>query len=118
VNGKSIDLKVDGDTPSFGPCAQAGLTGTKYARDRPMRACSVHINGEVQRSCSILIKDVKPGDKIVTIEGLCATATIPCKGVAGARRAAMHRQAGQIMAATRRCSRKSPSPRTPTSMRR
>ena len=72
VNGKSIDLKVDGDTPLLWALReQAGLTGTKYGCGiAQCGACSVHINGEVQRSCAILVKDVKPGDKIVTIEGL------------------------------------------------
>ena len=72
VNGKSIDVKVDGDTPLLWALReQAGLTGTKYGCGiSQCGACSVHINGEVQRSCAILVKDVKPGDKIVTIEGL------------------------------------------------
>ena len=72
VNGKSVDLKVDGDTPLLWALReQAGLTGTKYGCGiAQCGACSVHINGEVQRSCAILVKDVKPGDKIVTIEGL------------------------------------------------
>ena len=72
VNGKSIDVKVDGDTPLLWALReQVGLTGTKYGCGvAQCGACSVHINGEVQRSCSILMKDVKAGDKILTIEGL------------------------------------------------
>ena len=72
VNGKAVDLKVDGDTPLLWALReQAGLTGTKYGCGiAQCGACSVHINGEVQRSCAILVKDVKPSDKIVTIEGL------------------------------------------------
>jgi isoquinoline 1-oxidoreductase alpha subunit len=48
-----------------------GLTGTKYGCGvAQCGACAVHINGEVQRSCSIAVKDMKPTDRVVTIEGL------------------------------------------------
>ena len=72
VNGKTVDVKVDGNTPLLWALReQAGLTGTKYGCGiAQCGACAVHINGEVQRSCSILVKDVKATDKIVTIEGL------------------------------------------------
>ena len=72
VNGKSVDVKVDGDTPLLWALREhVGLTGTKYGCGiAQCGACSVHINGEVQRSCSILVKDVKASDRIVTIEGL------------------------------------------------
>jgi isoquinoline 1-oxidoreductase alpha subunit len=72
VNGKSIDVMVDGDTPLLWALReQVGLTGTKYGCGvAQCGACSVHVNGEVQRSCSILIRDIKASDKIVTIEGL------------------------------------------------
>jgi len=74
VNGKSIDVMVDGDTPLLWALReQVGLTGTKYGCGvAQCGACSVHVNGEVQRSCSILIRDIKASDKIVTIEGLSA----------------------------------------------
>jgi isoquinoline 1-oxidoreductase subunit alpha len=79
INGKSVDLKVDGDTPLLWAIReQAGLTGTKYGCGvAQCGACAVHINGEVQRSCSIMIKDVKATDKIVTIEGLSKDGTHP-----------------------------------------
>ncbi len=72
VNGKSRDVKVDGDTPLLWVLREhLGLTGTKYGCGvAQCGACSVHVNGEVQRSCSIAVQDVKPTDKIVTIEGL------------------------------------------------
>ena len=92
VNGKSVDVKVDGDTPLLWALReQVGLTGTKYGCGiAQCGACSVHINGEVQRSCSILVKDVKATDKIVTIEGLSPQRRPSrAEGVAGARRAAV-----------------------------
>ena len=62
INGKSLTLTVDGDTPLLWALReQAGLTGTKYGCGiGQCGACSVHINGDVQRSCSVLVKDVKP----------------------------------------------------------
>ena len=72
INGKTLDLQVDGDTPLLWAIREhADLTGTKYGCGVGLcGACSVHINGEVQRSCLVQVKDVKPTDKIVTIEGL------------------------------------------------
>ena len=37
----------------------------------------MHINGEVQRSCAILVSSVKAGDKIITIEGLSVKSSHP-----------------------------------------
>jgi isoquinoline 1-oxidoreductase subunit alpha len=104
VNGKSIDLKVDGDTPLLWALReQAGLTGTKYGCGiAQCGACSVHINGEVQRSCAVLVKDVKASDKIVTIEGLSRNGDHPVQKAWLALDVPQcgYCQAGQIMAAT------------------
>jgi isoquinoline 1-oxidoreductase subunit alpha len=103
VNGKSVDMQVDGDTPLLWALReQAGLTGTKYGCGiAQCGACSVHINGEVQRSCAILIKDVKPGDKIVTIEGLSRNGEHPVQKAWLALDVPQcgYCQAGQIMTA-------------------
>jgi isoquinoline 1-oxidoreductase alpha subunit len=49
---------------------ELGLTGTKFGCGVALcGACTVHLNGEAIRSCSIPISDVA-GKKIVTIEGL------------------------------------------------
>jgi isoquinoline 1-oxidoreductase alpha subunit len=54
------------------------LTGTKFGCGvKQCGACSVHINGEVVRSCSLPVSAVKATDKIVTIEGLSATSSHP-----------------------------------------
>jgi isoquinoline 1-oxidoreductase alpha subunit len=103
VNGKSVDVKVDGDTPLLWALReQVGLTGTKYGCGiAQCGACSVHINGEVQRSCSILVKDVKASDKIVTIEGLSRNGDHPVQKAWLALDVPQcgYCQAGQIMAA-------------------
>jgi isoquinoline 1-oxidoreductase alpha subunit len=103
VNGKTVDVKVDGDTPLLWALReQVGLTGTKYGCGiAQCGACSVHINGEVQRSCAILVKDVKPADKIVTIEGLSPAGNHPVQRAWLALDVPQcgYCQAGQIMAA-------------------
>jgi isoquinoline 1-oxidoreductase alpha subunit len=103
VNGKAVDLKVDGGTPLLWALReQVGLTGTKYGCGiAQCGACSVHINGEVQRSCSIMVKDVKATDKIVTIEGLSRNGDHPVQKAWLAIDVPQcgYCQAGQIMAA-------------------
>ena len=77
INGKVRDVRVEDDTPLLWVLREhVGLTGTKYGCGvAQCGACSVHINGEVQRSCSIPVGSVKPGDRIVTIEGLSRNAS-------------------------------------------
>jgi isoquinoline 1-oxidoreductase alpha subunit len=103
VNGKSFDMKVDGDTPLLWVLReQVGLTGTKYGCGvAQCGACSVHINGELQRSCSILVQDIKPTDKIVTIEGLSRTGDHPVQKAWAELDVPQcgYCQSGQIMAA-------------------
>ncbi len=103
VNGKAIDVKVEDDTPLLWVLReQVGLTGTKYGCGvAQCGACSVHINGEVQRSCSIPVSSLKAGDKIVTIEGLSATSTHPIQKAWAALDVPQcgYCQSGQIMAA-------------------
>mgnify|MGYP006269957603 CR=1 FL=1 len=79
VNGRTHDVKVEDDTPLLWAIReQVGLTGTKYGCGVAMcGACSVHINGEVMRSCSVPVSTVKATDKIVTIEGLSRTSSHP-----------------------------------------
>ncbi len=79
INGRTHDVKVEADTPLLWAIReQVGLTGTKYGCGvAACGACSVHINGEVRRSCSIQVSTVKPTDKIVTIEGLSRNSSHP-----------------------------------------
>src|SRR5580658_4945552 len=103
VNGKTHDVQAEPDTPLLWVIReQVGLTGTKYGCGvAQCGACSVHINGEVMRSCSIRVGDVKPGDKIVTIEGLSATSSHPVQKAWAAIDVPQcgYCQSGQIMAA-------------------
>jgi isoquinoline 1-oxidoreductase subunit alpha len=79
INGQVRDLDVEPDTPLLWVIReQVGLTGTKYGCGvAQCGACSVHINGELQRSCSIPVSAVGANDKIVTIEGLSEDVSHP-----------------------------------------
>src|SRR3954466_3527312 len=79
INGKAREVQVEADTPLLWVIReQVGLTGTKYGCGvAQCGACSVHVNGEVRRSCSIPVSAVKAGDKIVTIEGLSPDSSHP-----------------------------------------
>ena len=104
INGKAVELAVDGDTPLLWAIReQGGLTGTKYGCGvGQCGSCSVLINGELQRSCSINVKAVKATDKIVTIEGLSDDSSTPVQKAWLAVDVPQcgYCQSGQIMAAT------------------
>ena len=77
INGKVRDVEVEADTPLLWVIReQVGLTGTKYGCGvAQCGACSVHLNGQLVRSCSIPVGNVKAGDRITTIEGLSRNAS-------------------------------------------
>jgi isoquinoline 1-oxidoreductase alpha subunit len=103
INGRAVDVAAEGDTPLLWVLReQAGLTGTKYGCGiGQCGACSVHLNGEVQRSCQISLQDLKETDKIVTIEGLSADGSHPVQKAWLALEVPQcgYCQSGQIMAA-------------------
>jgi isoquinoline 1-oxidoreductase alpha subunit len=98
------DVQVEANTPLLWVIReQVGLTGTKYGCGvAQCGACSVHINGEVRRSCSIPVGSVKATDKIITIEGLSANSSHPVQKAWAALDVPQcgYCQSGQIMAAT------------------
>ncbi len=71
VNGRQHDIDVDPDTPLLWVLReQLGMTGTKYGCGiAACGACTVHIDGEAVRSCSMPVS-MAEGKKITTIEGL------------------------------------------------
>lgn len=79
LNGKTIDVAVDGDTPLLWVIReQIGLTGTKYGCGvAQCGACTVHIDGVATRSCALPISAVTEDQKIVTIEGLSPDGSHP-----------------------------------------
>lgn len=71
VNGRRTSVNVDADTPLLWVLRDTlGLTGTKYGCGKGVcGACTVHLDGEAIRSCSVTIRQVE-GRNITTIEGL------------------------------------------------
>ena len=103
INGKAVDINAADDTPLLWALReQASLTGTKYGCGiSQCGACSVHINGEVKRSCSITLGSLKATDQITTIEGLSADGSHPVQKAWLALEVPQcgYCQAGQIMTA-------------------
>ena len=103
INGKTYDVQVENNTPLLWVIReQVGLTGTKYGCGvAACGACSVHINGQVVRSCVTPMSDLKPGDRIVTIEGLSPNASHPIQKAWAEHDVPQcgYCQSGQIMAA-------------------
>ncbi len=79
VNGKTYEVNAEPDTPLLWVIReQVGLTGTKFGCGiAQCGACSVHVNGEVTRSCVLPLAAVGENDKITTIEGLSSNASHP-----------------------------------------
>ena len=73
INGQSHDVDVEPDTPLLWVIRDTvGLTGTKYGCGiAQCGACTVHIDGQAVRSCSLPVSDAA-GKQITTIEGLAA----------------------------------------------
>ncbi|PRY99007.1 isoquinoline 1-oxidoreductase alpha subunit [Jezberella montanilacus] len=71
VNGVAHSIDVEPDMPLLWAIREVvGLTGTKYGCGvAQCGACSVQLNGELVRSCSIPVS-VAAGQKITTIEGI------------------------------------------------
>ena len=71
INGKTHEVNVDPATPLLWVLRDTiGLTGTKYGCGiAQCGACTVHIDGQAVRSCSMQVSDAA-GKKITTIEGL------------------------------------------------
>ena len=103
INGTVRDVQAEAETPLLWVIReQVGLTGTKYGCGvAQCGACSVHINGDVQRSCAIPVGTLKATDRIVTIEGLSATSSNPVQKAWLALDVPQcgYCQSGQIMAA-------------------
>jgi isoquinoline 1-oxidoreductase alpha subunit len=102
VNGKKRVLDVEADAPLLWVIRdELGLTGTKFGCGiAQCGACTVHIEGVAQRSCSVPIGAVD-GKSITTIEGLSPASKHPVQ-IAWAKEDVPqcgYCQSGQIMAA-------------------
>lgn len=72
INGQVVEVTAADDTPLLWAIRDhVGLTGTKYGCGiAACGACTVHIDGQAVRACSMPLSAVSADQKIVTIEGL------------------------------------------------
>ena len=102
VNGKAYSLDVEAETPLLWVIRdELGMTGTKFGCGiAQCGACTVHVDGEAMRSCSIQVGDVA-NKSVTTIEGLAPDAKHPVQQAWLAEDVPQcgYCQSGQIMAA-------------------
>jgi isoquinoline 1-oxidoreductase alpha subunit len=102
INGKAHNLDIEDDMPLLWAIRDAvGLTGTKYGCGiAQCGACTVHVDGEAVRSCSVPAAAVA-GKKIVTIEALSSDGTHPVQQawIAAQVPQCGYCQSGMVMAA-------------------
>ena len=72
LNGKKVSVDIDGDVRLLWVMRDVlGVTGPKYGCGiNVCKACTSHINGKAFNPCAVRVKDIKPTDRITTIEGL------------------------------------------------
>ncbi|MFL6548962.1 MAG: (2Fe-2S)-binding protein [Povalibacter sp.] len=102
INGKPHRVDAEGDTPLLWVLRDhLGLTGTKFGCGiGQCGACTVHVNGNAIRSCSIPLESAVDL-KITTIEGISPDGTHPLQRawLAGNVPQCGYCQAGMLMAA-------------------
>ena len=78
VNGKSVEVDVDPETPLLWVLRDTlGLTGTKFGCGMALcGSCTVHVDGQATRSCVTPVAEVE-NHQVTTIEGLAASAGLP-----------------------------------------
>ncbi|MCZ8137140.1 MAG: (2Fe-2S)-binding protein [Porphyrobacter sp.] len=71
VNGKDVSVSAEPDTPLLWVLREdLALTGTKFGCGvAACGACSVHVDGQLTRSCSVPVSEIA-GKAVTTIEGL------------------------------------------------
>jgi len=102
VNGVRHELDIVPETPLLWVIRdEIGLTGTKYGCGiAQCGACTVHLDGQAVRSCSLRVGDVG-SQKVTTIEGLAQERKHPVQQAWIAEDVPQcgYCQSGQIMAA-------------------
>ena len=103
VNGVLRQYDAAADTPLLWVLRDTlGLTGTKFGCGvAQCGACTVHIDGAPVRSCVLPVSALRPGQKVVTIEGLSKSGDHPLQKawVANDVPQCGYCQSGMIMAA-------------------
>jgi isoquinoline 1-oxidoreductase alpha subunit len=110
VNGKKYEVEAAPEEPLLWVIREKiGLTGTKYGCGiAQCGACTVHINGEPERSCQTSVKDAQ-GKKITTIEGIPESHPVKKAWIEDDVPQCGYCQPGQIMSAVA-LMKKNPSP--------
>jgi isoquinoline 1-oxidoreductase subunit alpha len=102
VNGRTVDVQTEPSTPLLWAIREhLKLTGTKYGCGvAQCGACTVHIDGQPQRSCQITVGQAA-GKAVTTIEALATGvgAKLVSAWVAEQAPQCGYCQSGQIMAA-------------------
>ena len=103
VNGRRVEAEVEADTPLLWVLRDSlALTGTKFGCGAGLcGACSVHVNGQVMRSCMLPVGSLQDKE-IVTIESIAADENHPVVTAWIEEQVPQcgYCQSGQIMAAT------------------
>jgi isoquinoline 1-oxidoreductase subunit alpha len=75
LNGKRVSADVEDDVRLLWVLRDVlGVKGPKYGCGLGVcQACTSHINGRAFNPCSVPVSQIKPTDRITTIEGLPAT---------------------------------------------
>src|SRR5210317_768934 len=78
INNQEVDFRAAPDTPLLWVLRdRLNLTGTKFGCGKGLcGACTVHLNGQPVRSCSIPVSAAE-GMEVTTIEGLSAEGNHP-----------------------------------------
>jgi isoquinoline 1-oxidoreductase alpha subunit len=102
VNGEARNVDADPSTPLLWVLRDhLGITGTKFGCGAALcGACTVHVDGEATRSCSVPL-DTVAGKRITTIEGLSKNRSHPLQKAWIAEQVPQcgYCQSGMIMAA-------------------
>lgn len=75
LNGRSVTVDVHDDVRVLWVLRDLlGVTGPKYGCGiNVCKACTSHLNGRAFNPCSVRVGDLRPGDRVTTIEGLADT---------------------------------------------
>jgi isoquinoline 1-oxidoreductase alpha subunit len=75
LNGERVSADVEDDVRVLWVLRDVlGVTGPKYGCGIGVcKACTCHINGKAFNPCSVPISQIRPSDRITTIEGLGGT---------------------------------------------
>jgi isoquinoline 1-oxidoreductase alpha subunit len=75
LNGKRVHVDIEDDVHLLWVLRDVlGVVGPKYGCGLGVcRACTCHINGKAFNPCITLVSQIRPDDRITTIEGLPAT---------------------------------------------